>query len=83
MAISNPKQLKIGIDLAPQQAALLKTGQRAIVKVGAAIDSQELAGLITTIKPQTDTSNQHIEVEFANPKATTLIGQTGTVYFPK
>ena len=83
MAISNPKQLKIGIDLAPQQAALLKTGQRAIVKVGATIDSQELAGLITTIKPQTDTSNQHIEVEFANPKSTTLIGQTGTVYFPK
>jgi hemolysin D len=83
VAITNPKQLKISIDLAPQQAALLKTGQQALVKVGTAIDSQELAGIITTIKPQTDTSTQQIEVEFANPKSTTLIGQTGTVYFPK
>jgi hemolysin D len=83
IGITNPKQLKIGIDLAPQQAALLKTGKRVIVKVGTALDSQELAGLITTIKPQTDTSTQQIEVTFTNPKSTTLIGQTGTVYFPR
>ena len=83
MSITNPKKLKIGVDLEPQQAALLKTGQRAIVKVGTAIDSQELVALVTNIAPPLDRSTQHIEVEFTNPKPTVLIGQTGTVYFPK
>jgi multidrug resistance efflux pump len=83
ISITNPKKLKIGVDLEPQQAALLKSGQRAIVKAGNAIESQELIALITNIAPPTDRSTQHIEVEFTNPKSTMLIGQTGTVYFPK
>jgi hemolysin D len=83
MSITDPKKLKIGVDLEPQQAALLKAGQRAIVKVGDAIDSQELVALVSNIAPPLDRSTQHIEVEFTNPKPTVLIGQTGTVYFPK
>jgi hemolysin D len=83
MSITNPKKLKIGVELEPQQAALLKTGQRAIVRVGTAIESQELVALVTNIAPPLDRSTQHIEVEFTNPKPTVLIGQTGTVYFPK
>jgi hemolysin D len=83
MSITNPRKLKIGVDLEPQQAALLKPGQRAIVKVGTAIDSQELAALVTNIAPPLDRSTQRIQVEFTNPKPTVLIGQTGTVYFPK
>jgi hemolysin D len=83
ISITDPKKLKIGVDLEAQQAALLKPGQRAIVKVGTAIDSQELVALVTNIAPPLDQSTQHIEVEFTNPKPTVLIGQTGTVYFPK
>jgi hemolysin D len=91
MSITNPKQLKIGVDLEPQQAALLKPGQRALVKVGSALESQELSGLVTSIAPPLvgnvapveNRSTQHIEVEFTNPKPIVLIGQTGTVYFPK
>jgi hemolysin D len=83
LGIANPQKLKLGIDLDPQQAALLKPGQQALVKVGAAIDSQELVALVTNIAPPIDRSIQHVEVEFTNPKATILIGQTGTVYFPK
>jgi hemolysin D len=83
MSITDPKKLKIGVELEPQQAVLLKPRQRAIVKVGNAIESQELFALITNIAPSTDKSTQHIEVEFTNPKPTILIGQTGTVYFPK
>jgi hemolysin D len=83
VSITNPSKLKIGLDLEPQVARLLKIGQRSIVKVGMAIDSQELGGIIANIIPQTDRSTQHIEVEFTNPKPTALIGQIGTVYFPK
>jgi hemolysin D len=83
VGITDPKKLKIGVELEPQQAALLKTGQRAIVKVGVAIDSQELVGTIANIIPQINKSTQQIEIEFTNPKSTILIGQTGAVYFPK
>jgi hemolysin D len=83
ISITNPRQLKIILELEPRVATLLKIGQRAIVKVGMAIESQELGGVIANIIPQTDRSTQHIEVEFTNPKPTTLIGQIGTVYFPK
>jgi hemolysin D len=83
IGITDPKKLKIGVEIEPQQAALLKSGQRAIVKVGTAIESQELVALVTNIAPPTDRSTQKIEVEFTNPKPTVLIGQTGTVYFPK
>ncbi len=83
MSITDPQQLKIGVELAPQQAALLKAGQRVIVKVGSSIESQELVANITNIAPPTDRSTQQIEVEFTNPKPTILIGQTGTVYFLK
>lgn len=83
VSITNPKKLKIGVEVEPQQAALLKSRQRAIVKVGTATDSQELVALVIGIAPPTDRSTQRIEVEFTNPKSTVLIGQTGTVYFPK
>ena len=83
VSITNPTKLKIGLDLDPQVARLLKIGQQAIVKVGMAIESQELRGIIANIIPQTDRSTQRIEVEFTNPKPTALIGQIGTVYFPK
>jgi hemolysin D len=83
IGIANPQKLKLGVDLDPQQAALLKPGQQALVKVGTAIDSQELVALVTNIAPPLDRSTQHVEVEFTNPKSTVLIGQTGTVYFPK
>jgi hemolysin D len=83
IGITNPSKLKIGLDLEPSVARLLKIGQRTIVKVGMTIDSQELRGIIANIIPQTDRSTQHIEVEFTNPKPTALIGQIGTVYFPK
>jgi hemolysin D len=83
MSITDPQKLKIGVDLEPQQAALLKAGQRAIVKVGDAVNSQELVALVSNIAPPLDRSTQHIEVEFTNLKPTVLIGQTGTVYFPK
>ncbi|WP_295619528.1 response regulator [Chamaesiphon sp. GL140_3_metabinner_50] len=83
MSITNPRKLKIGVDVEAQQAALLKTGQKALVKVGTAIESQELVALVTNIAPPVDRSTQRIEVEFTNPKPTVLIGQNGTVYFPK
>jgi hemolysin D len=83
VSITNPKKLKIGVEVEPQQAAIVKSGQRAIVKVGTATASQELVALVIGIAPPTDRSTQRIEVEFTNPKSTVLIGQTGTVYFPK
>lgn len=83
ISITNPTELKIGLDLEPQVARLLRIGQRAIVKVGVAIDSQELRGIIANVIPQTDRSTQRIEIEFTNPKPIALVGQIGTVYFPK
>jgi hemolysin D len=83
MSIVDPKKLKIVVDVEAQQAALLKTGQKALVKVGTAIESQELVALVTNIAPPVDRSTQRIEVEFTNPKPNVLIGQNGTVYFPK
>jgi hemolysin D len=83
IGIVNPQKLKLGVDLDPQQAALLKPGQQALVKFGTASDSQELVALVTNIAPPLDRSTQHVEVEFTNPKSTVAIGQTGTVYFPK
>jgi hemolysin D len=83
IGIVNPQKLKLGVDLDPQQAALLKPGQQALVKFGTASDSQELVAIVTNIAPPLDRSTQHVEVEFTNPKATVAIGQTGTVYFPK
>jgi hemolysin D len=83
ISIINPKKLKIGVDLEAQAATLLKIGHRAIVKVGMSTESQELVGIIANIIPPSDRSTQRIEVEFTNPKPTVLIGQTGTVYFPK
>ncbi len=91
MSITNPKQLKIGVDVEQQQATLLKSGQQAIVKVGSALESQQLMASIVNIAPPTvgvaspieSRSTQRVEVEFTNPKSTTLIGQIGTVYFPK
>jgi hemolysin D len=83
VGITNPSKLKIILDLESRAATLLKTGQRAIVKVGTALESQELVGIIANIIPQIERSTQHVEVEFTNPKPTVLMGQTGTVYFPK
>ncbi len=85
LGIANLQQLKVGLDLDPAQATLLKSGQRALVKVGTGIDSQESTGSIAKIAPSpTAASTTHrIEVEFTNPKPTLLVGQIGTVYFPK
>ena len=83
LGLANTHKLKIGVDLDPQQAALLKSGQRAVVKVGTEMENQEAIGLVTTIAPPIDRSTQHIEVEFTNLKSTLLVGQFGTVYFPK
>lgn len=85
LGIANLQQLKVGLDLDSAQATLLKSGQRALVKVGMGIDSQESTGSISKIAPSpTAASTTHrIEVEFTNPKPTMLVGQIGTVYFPK
>jgi hemolysin D len=85
LGIANLQQLKVGLDLDPAQATLLKSGQRAVVKVGTGIDSQESIGSISKIAPSPTAASttHHIEVEFTNPKPTMLIGQIGTVYFPK
>ncbi len=83
LGLADTNKLKIGVDLEPQQAALLKSGQRAVVKVGTEIDDRESIGKITNIAPPIDRSTQHIEVEFTNLKPTVLVGQFGTVYFPK
>lgn len=83
LGLANTNKLKIGVDLDPQQAALLKMGQRAIVKVSTEIE-WESVGKITTIAPPVDRTTQHIEVEFtALTSSATPIGQFGTVYFPK
>jgi hemolysin D len=83
VGMANTSKLKIGVDLDPQQAALLKSGQRAVVKVGTEMENQEAVGLVTNITPPLDRSTQRIEVEFTNLKPTLLVGQVGTVYFPK
>jgi hemolysin D len=85
LGIANLQQLKVGLDLDPAQATLLKSGQRAVVKVGTGIESQESTGSISKIAPSPTAASttHHIEVEFTNPKPTMLIGQIGTVYFPK
>ncbi len=82
LGIADTKKLKISVDLNPQQAAFLKLGQRALVKVGAQVESQESIGSITNIALPIDRSTQQVEVEFSNSKSTTPIGQIGTVYFP-
>lgn len=94
-SLANLHKLKIGLDLATEQVTLLKSNQRAIVKVGSGIASQELTGSIHHISPTTVASGdsqperlgqgitQRIEIEFTNPKPTSLIGQLGTVYFLK
>ena len=83
VGMANTTKLKIGVELDPQQAALLKSGQRAVVKVGTDMENQEAVGIVTTISPPLDRSTQRIEVEFTNLKPTLLVGQMGTVYFPK
>jgi hemolysin D len=85
LGIANLQQLKVGLDLDPAQATLLKSGQRALVKVGMGIDSQESIGSIAKIAPSPTAASttHHIEVEFTTPKPTMLVGQIGTVYFPK
>ncbi len=81
LGLANTHQLKIGVDLDPQQAILLKAGQRAIVKIGT--DSGESVGKIATISLPIDRSTQRIEVEFTNHRSAAIVGQVGTVYFPK
>jgi hemolysin D len=83
LGIANAKQLKIGVDLNPQQAGLLKSGQKAAIKFGIESENQELKGVISNIALPADRSTQHVEVEFTNPTSTMLVGQVGTVYFPK
>jgi hemolysin D len=83
VGMANTTKLKIGVDLDPQQAALLKSGQRAVVKVGTEMENQEAVGIVTNIAPPPARSTQRIEVEFTNLKSTLLVGQLGTVYFPK
>jgi hemolysin D len=85
IVIANLHRLKVVVDLDPGQAALLKSGRRAVVKVGSGTESQELIGSITNIAatPTAERTTQHIEVEFTNPQPTSLVGQVGTVYFPK
>ena len=83
LGIANAKQLKIGVDLNPQQAGLLKSGQKAAIKFGIESENQELNGVISNIALPADRSTQHVEVEFTNPTSTMLVGQVGTVYFPK
>jgi hemolysin D len=83
VGMADTTKLKIGVELDPQQAALLKSGQRAVVKVGTDMDDRETVGIIANILPPLDRSTQRIEVEFTNLKPTLLVGQLGTVYFPK
>lgn len=85
LQIANLQQLKVGLDLDPAQATLLKLRQRAVIKLGTGIDSQESTGSISKIAPSPTpaSTTHHIEVEFTNPKSTMLVGQIGTVYFLK
>ena len=83
VSITDPSKLKIGLDLEPRLATLLKIGQRVIVKIGIATESQEISGVIANIIPHIDRPTQHVEVEFTNTKPTMSIGQIGAVYFPK
>jgi hemolysin D len=91
LAIADTQKLKISVNLSRQQAAQLKLGQRAIIKVSRSNISQEFTGNITTIEPSSvsvsppsnNRSTQKVQIEFTNANRTILFGQTATVYFPK
>jgi hemolysin D len=83
LAIADTQNLKISVDLSPQQTAKIKIGQRVIIKVGQSNISQELTGKIASIEPPSAQTNQKVNIEFTNPNRTILFGQNATVYFPK
>ncbi len=82
VGLANMNRLSVEVPVSTQMINVLKTGQKAVVKVGAGEATQEFSAEITTISPLPSEDMSHIvEVEFANPDNALLAGQSAAVYF--
>ena len=75
-------QLKIAVPVSGRLINTLSPQQQALIQIGTGVTAQKFEGKITTVNPlPTENLNYLVEVEFANPTNSLIIGQLAQVQF--
>lgn len=76
------EQLKVVVSVNSRMINALAPQQEALIEIGEGVTAQKFAGKIATVNPlPTKKLNYLVEVEFANPHNSLIIGQLATVQF--
>jgi multidrug resistance efflux pump len=76
------EQLKIVIPVDARLINVLSPQQEALIQLGSGVTAQKFAGKIATINPLPTEKLEHlVEIEFANPNNSLIVGQLAQVQF--
>lgn len=80
--IAQLDRLNVKVPVTAQLINALKTGQKAVVKLGVAGETQEFSAEVVTINPMPSSDSTYsVEVQFKNPTRKLFVGQTAKVQF--
>ena len=76
------ERIKVAVDVNSRVINVLNKQQDALIQIGEGVTAQKFAGKIATVNPIPDEKlNYLVEVEFANPSNSLIIGQLARVRF--
>jgi len=82
VGLAKLEQLKIAVPVNSRIINALNEQQEALIQIGEGVTAQKFAGKIATVNPiPNEKLNYLVEVEFANPTSSLIIGQLAQVQF--
>jgi multidrug resistance efflux pump len=82
VSLAQLSNLTVSVPVNARLINALSTGKSAAIAVGEGENQQTFTGKIIAINPLPDSDLNHtVEIQFANPKQTVLVGQLATVQF--
>lgn len=82
VGLAKLEHLKIEVEINSRLINALTPNQQALIQIGSGVTAQKFEGKIATVNPlPTEKLNYLVEVEFANPTNSLIIGQLAQVQF--
>jgi DNA-binding NarL/FixJ family response regulator/multidrug resistance efflux pump len=82
VSLAQLSNLSVSVSINARLIDALSTGESAAIAVGEGENQQTFTGKIIAINPLPDSDLNHtVEIQFANPKQTVLVGQLATIQF--
>lgn len=82
VGLAKLEQIKVAVEVNSRIISVLDKQQEATIQIGEGVTAQKFAGKITTVNPiPNEKLNYFVEVEFANPSNSLIVGQLAQVQF--